>query len=329
MSDELLPYVSIVIPVFNEERYLPSCLTSLMSLSYPKDHHEILLIDNGSTDRTLEIARGFSEVSIHVKENVKVGAVRNYGVQKAKGSVIVFLDSDCVVNQEWLTDGVRKLTADANSVIGGQYLLRDDPSWLEKYWILASPNRTVRETSLLGGCIFMPKEIFQNIGGFDEYLNAGEDSDLTVRLKKEHINVEIDPSLSVVHLGNPSRVRPFIARQLWHSSDYINGLPHSLRDKTFLLTLAFMAGMIGLLGSLIFLPATKLTLIVSAFLIFICPAVLSVKRITRSGGKDKRLFDYVSIYLVDWLYLIGRTLGVLSGIKNRLSFRSDAKVGRR
>ena len=182
MSDELLPYVSIVIPVFNEERYLSLCLTSLMSLSYPKDRHEILLVDNGSTDRTLEIARGFGEVAIHVKENVKVGAVRNYGVQKATGTVIVFLDSDCVVNPEWLIDGVRKLTANPGSVLGGRYLLRENPSWLEKYWILTAPGRTITQASLLGGCIFITKEIFQNIGGFDERLNAGEDSDLTVRL---------------------------------------------------------------------------------------------------------------------------------------------------
>jgi glycosyltransferase involved in cell wall biosynthesis len=329
MPDEFLPYVSIVIPVFNEERYLHSCLTSIMSLSYPKGRHEVLLVDNGSTDRTIEIAQEFSAVSIHVKETAKVGAVRNYGVQKAIGSVIVFLDSDCVVSQDWLTDGIRKLTANPGSVIGGQYLLREDPSWLEKYWILTSQGRTVTQTSLLGGCIFIPKEIFQKVGGFDEHLNAGEDSDLTLRLKKEHFNVGIDPSLSVVHLGYPSRLWPFLARQLWHSSDYINGLPHTLRDKIFLLTLAFMAGVLGLLGSLIFLPAAKLTLIVFVFLVFISPALLSIKRIIRSGAKYESLFDYVSIYLVDWLYLIGRVLGILSGIKNRISFRSDAKVGRR
>lgn len=329
MQDAQLPYVSIVIPVFNEERYLPSCLMSLMALRYPKDRYEILLVDNGSTDRTLEIARTFNEVSIHVKEDVKVGAVRNYGVQQAKGSVIVFLDSDCVVNPEWLTDGIRKLTENSGSVIGGQYLLRDDPSWLEKYWILVSPNQSVRETSLLGGCIFIPKEVFLNIGGFDESLNAGEDSDLTARLKREHVSVVIDPSLSVIHLGNPSRVPSFIARQLWHSSDYINGLPHTLRDKTFLLTLAFMAGVLCLLGSIMFMPAAKPMLVVSAILVFACPAVLSAKRIMRTGARYKKLFDYVSIYLVDCLYLIGRSLGVLSGIKNLLSFRPGVKVGRR
>lgn len=329
MSGELLPYVSIVIPVFNEEQYLPSCLTSLMSLSYPKDRHEIILIDNGSTDRTLEIAREFSEISILVKENVKVGAVRNYGVQKAKGSIIAFLDSDCVVSQEWLTAGIRKLINNPDSVVGGRYLLRDDPSWLEKYWILISQNRTVAQVSLLGGCIFIPKQIFQDIGGFDEHLNAGEDGDLTVRLKKEHFNVEIDRSLDVIHLGYPSRVRPFVARQLWHSSDYINGLPYTLQDKTFLLTLVFMVGVIGLLGSLMLLPTSFFTLVIFVFLVFISPVVLSVKRIIRAGVKNRSLFDYVSIYLVDFLYLVGRALGVLSGIKNRLSFSSEAKVGRR
>ena len=329
MSNELLPYVSIVIPVFNEESYLASCLTSLMSLNYPKGLHEILLIDNGSTDGTLEIAQEFSDVVIHIKENVKVGAVRNYGVQKAKGSVIVFLDSDCVVRQDWLTDGVRKLTATPDSVMGGRCLLREDPSWLEKYWILTPSGQKSPRTSLLGSCIFIPKEIFQKVGGFDENLNAGEDSDLTVRLQNEKYHVEIDPSLSVVHLGYPSRVRPFIARQAWHSSDYINGLPNTLRDKVFLITLVFMAGVLGLLGSLIFLPAAKLTLIVSAFLVFVCPAVLSAKRVMRAGAKYKKFFDYVSIYLVDWLYLVGRSLGVLSGISNRLSSRSDVKVVRR
>lgn len=329
MPEQSLPYVSIVVPVLNEERYLSACLTSLRSLSYPKDRHEILLVDNGSTDRTLEIARGFSEVSIHVKENVKVGAVRNYGVQQSKGSVVVFLDSDCVVKQDWLADGVRKLMASADTVLGGQYLLRDDPSWLEKYWILTSPGRASPRTSLLGGCIFIPKDIFLKVGGFDEQLNAGEDNDLTVRLKKEQYQVEIDRSLSVVHLGYPSRLGPFIARQVWHSSDYIDGLPQTFRDRTFLLTLVFMAGLIGCFGSLLFLPEASLTLLVAAFVVFICPAVLSIKRVMRTGAKYQRLFDYVSIYLVDWLYLVGRALGVLSGVKNRLRTGAGAKVGRR
>lgn len=327
MSDESLPFVSIVIPVFNEERYLSSCLNSLRTLNYPEHRREILLIDNGSTDQTLDIARGFSEVAIHVKENAKVGAVRNYGVQKAQGSVIVFLDSDCVVSESWLTKGVERLNADPGSVIGGRYLLRDDPSWLEKYWILGSPERSVA-TALVGGCIFIPKQIFQQVGGFDESLNAGEDNELTERLRKTGFTVKIDLALSVVHLGYPSRLRPFINRQLWHSSDYINGLPASLRDKVFLLTLVFMTGLLGLVSSLMFSFGSSL-LIIFSFIIVAGPGVLSAKRIFKSGTRYNRPKDLISIYIIDFLYLIGRSLGVLSGIKNRLSFSSDTKVGRR
>ncbi|MFT6907217.1 MAG: glycosyltransferase involved in cell wall biosynthesis [Oleiphilaceae bacterium] len=329
MTDGLLPVVSIVIPVFNEERYLGSCLTSLMSLSYPKDRHEILLVDNGSTDRTLEIAEEFSEIFIYVKKNVKVGAVRNYGVQKAKGSVIVFLDSDCVVGPDWLINGIRKLAATPNSVIGGQYLLRENPSWLEKNWILESSDRTVFLTTLVGGCIFIPENIFHQVGGFDEQLNAGEDSDLTERLTKAKFSVKIDPSLSVIHLGFPSRIRPFVMRQMWHSSDYINGLPYSLQDKIFLLTLGFMVGLAGMLISLTFLSKDQVSLMVFTSLIVLSPAVLSIKRITRSGTKYKSIKDYISIYFVDVLYLFGRTMGVISGIKNRLVLRPEAKVERR
>lgn len=328
MSDEALPFVSIVIPVFNEERYLAPCLTSLTSLTYPKDRHEILLVDNGSTDRTIDIARGYKDVNIYVKENVKVGAVRNYGVEKAKGSLIVFLDSDCVVRPDWLTNGVCKLEANPNTVIGGRYILRENPSWLEKYWVLGSPDRRITN-ALVGGCIFTSKAIFCQLGGFDENLNAGEDVDLTERLMKEQFTVKIDPSLNVIHLGYPSKLMPFIKRQLWHSSDYINGLPHSLRDKIFLLTLAFLAGLVGALSSLIFSSINASVLMMSTFLVFFSPAILSVKRIARSGEKYERFFDYISIYLVDCLYLIGRALGVISGIRNRLTFRSYAKVGRR
>ncbi|HSH12550.1 MAG TPA: glycosyltransferase, partial [Desulfurivibrionaceae bacterium] len=308
---------------------LGACLASLAALRYPKDRHEILLIDNGSTDRTLDIARSFSEVAIYLKLDAKVGAVRNYGVQQSVGSVLVFLDSDCVVEPDWLMSGVGKLMANPQAVLGGRYLLRDDPSWLERYWILKPPGRTNPNASLLGGCIFIPKRIFQQMGGFDESLNAGEDSDLTARLKKAGYRVEIDPALNVVHLGYPSRVGPFIARQLWHSSDYISGLPSTLGDRTFQLTLVFMAGLVVVFGSLLFLPQAYLTLVVAAAVVVICPAVSSVKRLKRAGAKDRRLFDYVSIYLVDWLYLVGRALGVLSGVKNRLSFKAEAKVQRR
>lgn len=324
-----LPFVSVVIPVFNEEQYLADCLDSLSGLDYPASLHEILLIDNGSTDKSLEIAQQYPGVKIHVKDKVKVGGVRNFGVSIAKGTVIIFLDSDCVVREGWLMEGVKKLLDKPNSVLGGQYLLREDPSWIEKYWILADSDKVVSQTTLVGGCIFLEKDAFEKIGGFDETLNAGEDSDLTERLRIAGYVVEIDPSLSVVHLGFPSQLHPFVKRQVWHASDYVNQLPRSLTDKVFIVTLIFMLGVFGMLGSLLLYRSGSFAFFACLTLAAATPVILSAKRISRSGGKYKTVKEYLSIYAVDLLYLIGRSLGVLIGIKNRLSSRADMKISRR
>ena len=308
----LAPSVSIVIPVFNEERYIGECLSSVMNINYPSECLEVILVDNGSTDRTLEIAREYP-VRILVKEDVRVGAVRNYGVSHAAGDIIVFLDADCVVEPTWLSEGVGKLSDGKLSVIGGQYLMRESPSWLEKYWVLSNSKTQVYQTTLVGGCIFIQKTVFDAMNGFDETLNSGEDSDLTNRLRQHGILVIIDPALSVVHLGYPSTLHSFVKRQIWHSADYINKFPSSLRDKVFLLSCIFLFGVLGSFMSLLFSPVF---FEISVLFLTIPPVLLSIKRVKRSKAKLDGIFSYISVYCVDFLYLLGRSIGILKGMKN-------------
>lgn len=319
------PFVSIVIPVFNEERYLGDCLQSLMALDYPKEQLEIILVDNGSTDNTLGIAKTYP-IKIFIKEKVKVGAVRNFGVTHAQGELIVFLDSDCVVEPQWLAEGVQKISTHPQLVLGGQYLMRDNPSWLEKYWVLNNSRTQVYQTTLVGGCIFIRKSTFDQMNGFDESLNSGEDSDLTTRLRKVGFTVTIDPSLSVVHLGYPSTVSSFVKRQAWHSADYVSKLPASLSDKIFILSCVFMLGMVGTLMGIIF---SLDSLALSLLLLLAPPALLSIKRVSRSKAAVHTVFDYLSVYCVDVLYLVGRSIGIAKGIKELFTRDMDSKIARR
>lgn len=320
----LAPFVSIVIPVFNEERYIAECLNSVGNLNYPAERLEVILVDNGSTDRTLEIARNYP-IRILVKEYVKVGAVRNYGVSHARGEIIVFLDSDCVVEPAWLEEGVKKLSDETKPVLGGQYLMRDNPSWLERYWVLSNSRTQVYQTTLVGGCIFIHKSMFESVNGFDESLNSGEDSDLTNRLRQQGLTVTIDPSLSVVHLGYPSDVSAFIKRQAWHSADYVSKLPGSLKDKIFLLSSTFLLGIVSSVFSLLLSPNI---LILCLPILIAPPAILSFKRVKRSKTTLRGIFDYFSVYCVDVLYLTGRSIGILKGIRN-LIFVPAYKEARR
>jgi glycosyltransferase involved in cell wall biosynthesis len=308
----LAPFVSIVIPVFNEERYIAECLNSVGNLNYPAERLEVILVDNGSTDRTLEIARNYP-IRILVKEYVKVGAVRNYGVSHARGEIIVFLDSDCVVEPAWLEEGVKKLSDETKLVLGGQYLMRDNPSWLERYWVLSNSRTQVYQTTLVGGCIFIHKSMFESVNGFDESLNSGEDSDLTNRLRQQGVTVTIDPSLSVVHLGYPSDVSAFIKRQAWHSADYVSKLPGSLKDKIFLLSSIFLLGIMSSIFSLLISPDL---LPLSLPFLLVPPALLSIKRVKRSKTRLKGIPDYLSVYCIDVFYLIGRSMGILRGIRS-------------
>jgi len=319
------PMISIVIPVFNEERYLAECLNSLMALDYEKSEYEIILVDNGSTDKTLEIARNYP-IKIFIKEGVKVGAVRNYGVAQAQGEYIIFLDSDCVAEPSWLKYGISRIQTAKNLVLGGQYLLRDNPSWLEKYWVLNNSRSQIYLTTLVGGCIFIKKDTFTSLRGFNETLNSGEDSDLTYRLKNSGNNVEIDPQLSVIHLGFPSEILPFIKRQIWHSSDYVTNLRGAIRDKIFLLTIVFMTGAFSLI--LYMLLTNKVSYIAAAAVIF-PPMALSYKRITRSKARLNSIIDFISIYCVDFFYLIGRSCGILLSFKKAITQTNELKVDRR
>lgn len=310
MSNPGMPILSLIIPTFNEEKHVKDCLKSIFYNDLPASQYEVIVVDNGSTDRTRDIVQEF-DVSLYVEPDLNVGGVRNFGATKAKGSILAFIDGDCVIDKAWLRRAVEKVLEAPGCAFGGQYLLRSNPSWLERYWVLNDNSRFVEQTTLVGGCIVIPKEIFFGVGKFDEVMLSGEDSDLTVRLHSNGFKVVIDPSLSVVHLGYPSTVRDFVRRQVWHSLSYIDNLPSSLRDRIFLLTLSFISGFIIFAFSLFF--SFEFTIL--GLLLFLGPIViLSIKRINRSRSQIAGPFSLAPILFIDFLYLSGRSLGVLSSL---------------
>ena len=131
LNNQELPFISVIMPVFNEERYLEQCLITLRNSKYPKNKYEIITVDNGSTDDSFNIAKQYSDLALYMPD-VNVGAVRNFGVKHSSGEILVFLDSDCLVLNNWLTLGVELLLFNKKHVYGGNYKLREEPFWIEK-----------------------------------------------------------------------------------------------------------------------------------------------------------------------------------------------------
>ena len=93
--------LSVVIPSFNEEERIERCLKSLSRQTLPRDEYEIIVVDGGSKDRTMEIAEKYADL-VFVQTTPKVGGARNDGAKKARGQVVVTTDADTVLPHDWL-----------------------------------------------------------------------------------------------------------------------------------------------------------------------------------------------------------------------------------
>ena len=112
--------VSVIVPVFNAERHIEDCIRSLLNQSYPA--HEIIVVDDGSTDRTSEIARRFDVTLIDREKNGGAAAARAHGASKASGEILAFLDSDCVAPPNWLETIAAEFDKDPElGGVGGRY----------------------------------------------------------------------------------------------------------------------------------------------------------------------------------------------------------------
>lgn len=306
-------FISVVIPAHNEERYLRKCLESLISQDYGPENYEIVLIDNDSKDETKNIAKEFEGISYHYKKDGPVGAVRNYGASKSSGPYIAFIDADCVAPNDWLSTGALLLEENENQAFGGKYIAPDNALWIEKYWLLGSKEKHYESTDFLGGCIFLKREDFIKVNGFNEKITSGEDTKLAIDLKNKGITPAIDQSINVVHLGNAKSPISFIKRQAWHSENYIKNLKSSIVDPTFLVTLIFLISPTTSI-IILFIATPSPILLLPATLFALCPMILSAKRIKRSNVKKLSASTLSKIYAIDTLYLIGRSAGLLRGL---------------
>lgn len=312
------PFVSIVMPALNEEMYIGQTLEALHNIDYPRDLYEIIVVDNGSTDRTTEIVQSFEVSLLYEPSASNVGAVRNAGVRAAKGEIIAFLDSDCLADSDWISKGLRMLEKHPKTAIGGGYRLPNSATWIEKYWVLEKKEHTLVSRTLLGCNIMLRRSALVEVGGFNEHVTSGEDSELHRQLLANGTEVLMTGELSVVHLGNAKRSRDIIRRQCWHGENYLRNLPRSLGDPIFLITLVFV--LLPPLTIALLLQGMLWSAAVALSLLLLLPLILSVKRICRSDTyrvTGRSIIELAPIYVIDLLYLIGRSIGILKSVIDR------------
>ena len=175
--------ISIVIPAYNEESLIAATLRAVRgSADAAGEPYEIIVADDGSTDRTAEIARagGAQVVSVQVRQ---IAAARNAGARVAAGDLLVFVDADTLVSPAVLQGAIAAVRAGA--VGGGSAAQTDssDPWWGPPLMVFAS--WLMRTLGWAAGCfVFVRTDVFRRVGGFDELYFASEEIHLSRAVKK-------------------------------------------------------------------------------------------------------------------------------------------------
>lgn len=179
--------LSVVIPAYNEERYIGRLLTSLQQQTYKKPF-EIIVVDNNSTDKTAQIAKSFG-VRVVKEKNRGYAHACNRGFFEAKGKIIARADADHVVPPTWLEKIVEKFEKDKKLIAVGGPIYPLESSMLENLLYYPSQLSWMYMLKLCGRGFLFPnmavlRKKFLECGGFDTTVKFGEDTNLCYRLKK-------------------------------------------------------------------------------------------------------------------------------------------------
>ncbi len=179
--NSILPNISIIIPVFNQEIYIGRCIRSLLSQSLDKKRYELIVINDGSKDRTDQALRVFEESITLIKNKKNLGLPKslNLGIKKAKGNYIIRVDSDDYVNKDFLSIMLKfaRLNPEVDAHACDYYLVNDDEKILKKINCLKKP--------IACGILFKTEHLI-DIGLYDQNFLINEEKDLRIRFKKKY-----------------------------------------------------------------------------------------------------------------------------------------------
>jgi glycosyltransferase involved in cell wall biosynthesis len=240
--------VSVIIPAFNEEEMIGKCLSSLVVSSYPRNAFEVIVVDNGSKDRTLEIAQSYStqlQLSVQQHLGVNISALRNLGAAAARGDVLAFLDADCSVPKNWIENAVAHLSSESSGVIGGNIDIPEDSRWVARAWFkVGYAPRDGEVTYVPSGNMLMRKSSFLQIGGFDKNLKTSEDCELCARARGAGFTVREFREMTVVHWRTPQTLIDFYRRERWHGAHVAKVFFSNIRAMANFRAVAFAAFML-------------------------------------------------------------------------------------
>jgi len=230
IPDEFLPSFSIIVPAKNEERVIDRLLKSLSTLNYPLSKREIIIVEDGSTDKTKNICDNYAKEHANVRilnrsvSNGKPSAL-NFGLKNAKGDIVAIFDADNVPASDTLFAVVKYFEDPKVAAVQGrtasinpkenmltQFISYEEAVWCEAY--LRGKDVLNLFVHLKGSCQFLRRKILEQLQGFDEAV-LSEDMEISARLIENDYKIRYAPDVVALQ-ENPSTLKTlFKQRTRW------------------------------------------------------------------------------------------------------------------
>ena len=310
--------ISAIVPVYNRAGLMPKLIQALLNQDYPV---EIVIVDDGSTDNTADIVRGFPVTYIHQK-NSGPSAARNHGVNESGGDIVVFTDSDCVPQKDWIRRLIDGFEDDVGAV-AGSYNIANPESLLascihEEIKLRHLALKRKKYIRAFGSYnVALKRNVFLKVGGFNEgYRSAsGEDNDLSYKILKAGYKIRFKDDALVAH-HHPEQIWNYLKEQYRHGYWRIKmyrDFPEMSRGDDYMVMKDIIEVPLALfsLCSILFLWNKNGAFLFSVFTL--SNAILQVKTaITLIRIKKSYKFIYLSIIM--FLRSYARALGAVRGI---------------
>ena len=191
MSAVGTPFISVVVPVFNGEVTIEACLESLLTQTYLRDRYEIIVVDNDSTDGTVDVIKRYPVRYVLEREVQSSYAARNRGIREATGDIIAFTDADCVASRDWLRQAVDAFAHERIGGVAGAIRSCEPQTLAQRYAVekgALSQETALRANSFLPAVYtanaFYRKTVLEQAGLFDPLVKSGGDADLAWRVQE-------------------------------------------------------------------------------------------------------------------------------------------------
>ena len=305
--------VSVIIPAYNEEAHVGQAIDSIECQMPAEFEYEIIVVDHGSIDQTTNVAVRHGATVLVLSDARTIAALRNHGVVNSSGRILVFLDADTTLQPGWrgqFSEVVASLGLTPFQVTGSNPTVPFGANWLQRSWFL--PRRTDTSPTHIGAAhIITTRKLFDEIGGFPEQLETGEDLQFCLRAKKLGATLEARPKLGAVHNGLPSTLGEFFRREVWHGRGDWTTLATIASSRVALITVVFAFLHLLLLVSIFADSISDSTTLMALLLILAICVGSSITKFVHMGP-----IAIGTNSLIYYIYFLARSFSLFSSLIN-------------